>query len=191
MKSIKNIFIGLVLIFNFTYALEEGNIESEMTKKMDSVLNILEKKDISIDEKNSKIIEIMDEVFDYDLMAKIALGSNLKKFSIEQFSEFKSVFEEMLKKSYNDKLHLYNDQKVKILGLESYKKTRLQLKTKLVGADETYDINYNFYKNKENQWFIYDVELIGVSILQTYRQQFTTLFASKDVDEVIKELKKQ
>ena len=191
MRPIKNLIIALILLLNFSYAIEESEIESTMTKKMNDVLLILEKKDLSLDEKNKKIITIMDEVFDYEIMAKIALGSNIKKItSRSQFDDFRDAFENILKKSYNDKLHLYNDQKVKILGLAPYKKSRLQLQTKLIGQDEEYEISYNFYKNKDNQWFIYDVELIGVSILKTYVQQFNSMLSEKTIDEVIKELKK-
>ena len=43
-----------------------------------------------------------------------------------------------------------------------------------------------FYKKKQNnQWYIYDVELVGVSIIQTYRKQFSEFLKTKTVKELI------
>ena len=32
---------------------------------------------------------------------------------------------------------------------------------------------------KNGEWFIYDIDLVGVSIIQTYRQQFAGLLKEK------------
>ena len=121
-------------------------------------------------------------------MARIALGKETwNTLTNEKQKEFVKVFENKLKKSYIEKLELYNDQKVKILGLKPYNNTRLQLETELVGKEGNYKINYNFYnksKDKE-EWLIYDVDLVGVSIIQTYRQQFSGLLKEKTFDEML------
>ena len=106
--------------------------------------------------------------------------------------QFTKVFENKLKKSYIEKLELYNDQKVKIIGLKPHNNTRLQLETELLGKDGIYKINYNFYnKSKDNEeWLIYDVDLVGVSIIQTYRQQFSGLLKEKTFDEMLALLEK-
>lgn len=192
----KNIFTKILLVLAFVtttlFALEKDSIKSDMTSKMNQVLTILENKDLNLEAKNVEIIKVMDEVFDYNLMSKIALGKNLKQLKdASQFNEFSKAFENSLKKSYSDKLHLYDNQKLEITDLVPYKNGRLQLQTKIVGEKETYEINYNFYEDKKtSQWFIYDVELIGVSILQTYRKQFDGVLANNDINYLISELQK-
>ena len=64
--------------------------------------------------------------------------------------------------------------------------------TELLGKDGVYKINYNFYnKSKDSeQWLIYDVDLVGVSIIQTYRQQFAGLLKEKTFDEMLVLLEK-
>jgi len=121
-------------------------------------------------------------------MAKIALGKETwNNLSVEKQKEFVKIFETKLKNSYVEKLELYNDQKVKIIGLKPHNNTRLQLETELIGKEGSYKINYNFYnKSKEKeQWLIYDVDLVGVSIIQTYRQQFSGLLKEKTFDEML------
>ena len=188
---LKNIFkFLLVLTITITYAnaLQENEIQEQITKKIDNVLLVLEKKELSLSQKGEEIIKIIDEVFDYELMAKIALGKETwNNLSVEKQKEFVKIFETKLKNSYVEKLELYNDQKVKIIGLKPHNNTRLQLETELIGKEGSYKINYNFYnKSKEKeQWLIYDVDLVGVSIIQTYRQQFAGLLKEKTFDEML------
>ena len=189
--KLRNVFkVLLVLVFSFSFAnaLTQNEIQPTMTKKIDTVLSILEKKDLTIPQKGDEIIKVIDEVFDYELMAKIALGKETwNSISEDKQKKFAKVFENKLKKSYIEKLELYNNQKVKILGLKPHNNTRLQLETELVGKDSTYKISYNFYNRSKDaeEWLIYDVDLVGVSIIQTYRQQFAGLLKEKSFDEML------
>ncbi|MFX4235529.1 ABC transporter substrate-binding protein [Aliarcobacter butzleri] len=192
--NFSKILLLITLILSNAFALKEDEIQSEMTKKIDNVLEILQQKNKSNTQKGDDIIKIVDDVFDYELMAKIALGKEAwASITTEKQKEFSKVFEDKLKKSYIEKLELYNDQKVKIIGLKPYNNTRLQLETELLGKDGTYQINYNFYnKSKDsNEWLIYDVDLVGVSIIQTYRQQFAGILKEKTFDEMFEQFKNQ
>lgn len=191
----KNLFkILLVLTFAFTSsnALQKDEIQSQMNAKIDNILVILKDKKIENGKKGEEIIKIIDDVFDYEVMAKIALGKKTwLSIDTQKQEEFVKAFENRLKNSYIEKLELYTDQKVKIIGLEPFKNTRLQLNTEVVGSDEVYQINYKFYNDKkENEWLIYDVDLLGVSIVQTYKQQFAGQLKEKTFDELLAELKK-
>jgi len=190
----KNLFKILLLItFAFTSAnaLKKDTIKEEMGSKINEILLVLKNNDLKKEQKAKKIIKIIDPVFDYNTMSRIALGKKTwSSISKEKREEFVKVFETKLKNSYVGKLELYTDQQVKIIDLLPYKKTRLQLSSELVGADDTYAINYNFFENKKsNEWFIYDVDLLGVSIIQTYRQQFSGLLKEKTFDEMLVLLK--
>lgn len=184
------ILLVAMLSISSAYALKKDEIKAQMTSKIDNVLLILEKKELNTKQKGDEIIKVIDEVFDYDLMARISLGKETwNSLSSEKQKEFTKVFENKLKKSYIEKLELYNDQKVKVIDLLPYNNTRLQLETQLIGKNEVYTINYNFYSKDGSEWLIYDVDLVGVSIIQTYRQQFAGLLKEKTFDEMLALLK--
>ena len=188
LKNLFKILSLMLFVITSANAMKQDEIQNIMTKKIDSVLTILEQKNIPFTKKGEQIIKIIDEVFDYELMARIALGKETwDTLSEQKQKEFTKIFETKLKNSYIEKLELYNDQKVKIIGLNAYKNARLQLETELLGKEGTYKINYNFYnKSKDSeQWLIYDVDLVGVSIIQTYRQQFSGLLKEKTFDEML------
>lgn len=192
MKSILKILLLIMVVFTSANALKQDEIKEQMTKKIDDVLVVLQKKELNKNQKAAEIIKIIDEVFDYELMARIALGKETwDTLTAEKQKEFTKVFETKLKNSYTEKLELYNDQKVKILDLKPHNKNRLQLESELLGKEGVYKINYNFYnKSKDSEdWLIYDVDLVGVSIIQTYRQQFAGLLKEKTFEEMLVLLK--
>lgn len=182
------LFCLTLFLTSSLYAVDKEQIVPVMKSKIDNVLTILQDKDIQKEEKPSKIFSIMDEVFDYKLMSRISLGKTWKAISSQQQQEFVKLFETKLKNSYIDKLELYTDEKVEVVEAQEVKKNRIQLLTNVIGKDEVYKINYKFYKAKNGEWFIYDVDIIGVSIIQTYRKQFAGFLKDKPFEELLKTL---
>jgi phospholipid transport system substrate-binding protein len=170
----KNIILFILLFSISLFAIERDEIVPVMTKKIDQATTILkEQKDLPTKVKADKIFNILDEVFDYKLMAKLSLGkSNWKSMNKEQREEFTKKFITHLKKSFMDKINLYTDEKIKILELKEPKKNILWLVTELMKDKDKYEIVYKFHKSKKSSWKIYDVNILGVSLIKTYRVQF-------------------
>jgi phospholipid transport system substrate-binding protein len=186
-NGIKFILTALILSMP-AFAFKQNDIESGMKGKIDKVLIVLKKKE-SNTQKGQQIISMMDPVFDYNLMSKLTLGSNTwSSITPNQQKEFMKIFVAKLKQSYVDKLDLYHNQNVLYKGVKPYQNGRLQLQTELSGKGETYKINYNFY-NSNGNWLIYDVVLDGVSIVQTYRQQFAGILKGETFDQLLVQLK--
>ena len=185
----KKVILVLLLSVVSLYAIEEQNIQKVMDTKVRQVLNILKDKSLSHSQKDRKTISIVDEVFDYNIMSQISLGKRWKSLTKSEKTQFSKAFEEKIKHSYLDKLKLYNNEKVNIKELKKVKSNRITLETKVIGLDDTYKVVYLFYKKKQSdQWYIYDVELVGVSIIQTYRKQFSEFLKTKSVNQLIKSL---
>ncbi len=190
-RKITTAIIFFITLSSGLFALEKNAIEKDISIKINQALNILSTKSLTKKQQAQKIFSLLDEVFDYSIMSKLALGKQQwGAISNSEKKEFVKLFEKKLKQSYVDKLALYDNQKVIILGLKDYQKNRLQLQTKLIGKGETYPINYNFYNDKGN-WKIYDVDISGVSIIQTYRQQFSGLLKEKSFQEILAQLRSE
>lgn len=185
---LKKFMILLVVSSLSLYAVEEQNIQKTMDSKVRQVLNTLKNKSLSQTQKDQKNIRIIDEVFDYGTMAKISLGKKWRTLSPSEQKRFSKAFEQKIKHSYLDKLRLYNNQTVTVKNLKKIKPNRITLETLVIGIDDTYKVIYFFYKTKKNQWYIYDVELVGVSIIQTYRKQFAEFLKTKSMKQLIDSL---
>ncbi len=184
---LKTIFILLALNLSLQ-AIEEGKIQEVMKTQIDSILEVMQNKELDKKTTANKVFSLLDSIFDYKTMSKISLGRNWKKLSLEQKDAFAKSFEKKLKFSYMDKLDLYTDEKVLIKELRKKKKNRIQLYTDLLGKDASFEIIYKFHKNKKNDWLIYDVKIIGVSIIQTYRKQFSAYLKNNSLEALINSL---
>lgn len=189
MHMLKKVIMILLLSVVSIYAIEEQNINKVMEDKVNKVLLILKDKTLSQQQKEKKSIAVIDDAFDYDIMSQISLGKNWSSLTKNEKTQFSKAFEKKLKLSYLDKLRLYNNQKVIIEKVKKVKPTRSTLETQVIGRDGTYKVVYLLYKKKQNnQWYIYDVDLVGVSIVQTYRQQFSEFLRTKSVKQLIESL---
>jgi len=172
-----------------SHAIVESQIQQVMDKKVHQVLNILKNSSLSQTQKEAKSIKVMDSVFDYATMAKISLGKKWKTLSVTEKKQFTKAFEKKIKYSYVDKLRLYDNQKVVTKALKKVKSTRITLENQIIGKTDTYKVVYLFYKDKKkNQWYIYDVRLVGVSIIQTYRKQFASFLKTKSFQQLLESL---
>ena len=185
---LKTIFAILIMSVT-SHAIVESQIQNVMDKKVHQVLDILKDTSLSQIQKETKSIKVMDSVFDYTTMSKISLGKKWKTLSATEKKQFTKAFEKKVKHSYMDKLRLYNNQKVITKELKKVKSTRITLENQIIGKTDNYKVIYLFYKDKKkNQWYIYDVRLVGVSIIQTYRKQFTAFLKTKSFQELLKSL---
>ena len=72
--------------------------------------------------------------------------------------------------SFTSKLGLYKDEEIKVTTLDKVKE-RMFLNSQMIINGEVKNIIFKFY-DKKGDWLIYDVDILGVSIIQTYRSQF-------------------
>jgi len=186
---LKKTLLITLLLCSSLFAIEEGKIKSEMESKIATITQILQNKSLSLESKKEQIAPTVDSIFDYKTMAKISLGRAWKKLSASQQEQFTQKFEQKLKNSYFEKLELYTDQKVVVKELEKPKATRIYLHSEIIGSEESYEVIYKFYKVKNsNDWKIYDIDITGVSIIQTYRKQFSEFLKTKSFDELLASL---
>lgn len=181
----------LILIFTLTssYGVTEQKMKQVMDTKIKQVIKILKDTSLSQKQKNKKSIKIMDPIFSYATMAKISLGKKWNTLNNKDKKAFTKAFEHKIKYSYIDKLKLYKNQKVLTSNPRKIKSNRIKLTTKVIGNTETYKIVNSFFKKKgSNQWYIYDVNLAGVSIIQTYRKQFAAFLKTKSVKQLLNSL---
>ena len=179
-----------VLMFSFPLmAIEESEIKSTMRVKIDSVTELLKQKSIDKRQRDVDIINIIDPVFDFNLMGKLSLGKKVyRSISPAEKKEFSTLFNQKIKASYIKKVDLYSDEQVIIKELKKVK-SRIHLLTYIISSGEENEVLYKFYRSKSRGWVIYDLDVLGVSIIQTYRQQFAEILRDHDFDEVLQRLK--
>ena len=164
-------------------ALELAAIKPKLNVDLIKAVEILATQK-SLKEKESELFAIFDEYFDYALMARLALGDAYKGLNDEQKKRFESAFVARLKFSFSEKLGLYTNQSIEITGDESPNPKRYFIHAQIKGENEVYKIIFKFHKKAENEYLLYDIDILGVSIIQTYRAQFEDL-KNAGFDEIL------
>lgn len=188
---IKVLVIALLLQVQ-VWALQEQEIKSTMMKKVAQVTALIKNESLSEIDKMQQILALVDPLFDYALMSRIALGKHWKMLSKKEQEAFKTIFTSTLQTSYLGKLKLYTNEKVEMNEIIKPKSNRIELYSKIIGADKNYTIMYKFYYDKKNKdWLIYDIHITGVSIMKAYRKQFSEFLSQKRFEDLLKELEKK
>jgi phospholipid transport system substrate-binding protein len=188
----KKIIIALLLIFNVSlFAIQSNDIKHSMDIKIHKALQILKNKKNTTEEKAQKIFKIFDEMFDYNLMARLSLGKKeWMNIDNNQRKKYMDNFIKLLKESFIEKLKLYNNQQIQIEDFLQTRSSRAILTTFIVNKKDKTEIDYKFYHSEKKGWIIYDVIVAGVSIIQSYRKQFTDILQNNNFDKFLKSMKK-
>ncbi len=186
----KIIISALIFLQTLAFgAISADQIQSVMNLKIDKAISVI-KQNRGKAGLEKQINDIFDEVFDYEKMAKYSLGkTQYNKLNDAQKKEFTKQFEKRLKTSFFENLKSYNDEKIEVIGLKDVK-TRKVLQTKLVKPDKVYTIDYKFYNSKTKGWLIYDVEILNISVIRSYQNQFARVLIDGDFNKLLELLKK-
>jgi len=182
--------VFILLVMTQTVGADDKHVAKELLEsKIEAAIAVLQKNDLDLQEKNKQIIEIVTPLFNFPLMAKLSLGRKYWPGLVkEERQRFTELFTKRLKTSYLDKLSLYTDEKV-VFKTPVQEKRKIKIQTELISKNNTISMLYKFHEST-NSWFIYDIEIQGVSIISTYRSQFDQVLSKGTIDELLIKLEK-
>lgn len=187
-------FVTLLLLMGtMTLSAASADVErlhKTVSTKVHDITDILNDATIEKPQKNKKIMDIADEMIDFDIMAKLSLGKEgWQQLTPEQQREFVTLFVVRIKNSYLEKLYLYNGQEVRIEPGVQTKSSRIEVPSYILTNDGELEILYKFYRTREGKWFIYDINLAGVSIVQSNRSQFAEFLSNASAADLLEKLR--
>jgi len=199
LQSVFKKFLAVFVSFVFAHTLqadEQSELKSRFLNKIDEIIVIVENKQLTKEQRNADIVKSISPMFDFELMAKLSLGNTWKELSADDAKRFVDLYVERMKQSYSAKIDAYEGEKVEIKKIEQPKSNRMAFFTDLVGKEEKLEIVYKFHKPSQStegkeDWLVYDVEILGVSILKTDRAQFKEFLQTKSINELMEALAKQ
>jgi phospholipid transport system substrate-binding protein len=127
--------------------------------------------------------------FDFTRMTALALGANWRKATPEQQKKLTDEFRMLLVHTYSSALSKYRDQVIDTKPLRASAggdSVVVRSIVKQSGA-ESITIDYSMGRT-DADWKIYDISIVGVSLVSTYRDTFTSEVRSNGVDGLIKAL---
>jgi phospholipid transport system substrate-binding protein len=192
MHYLKSFVMTLSLFVLTVPVIQAGDVEdinSMVKKKVAVIFDLLGKQDIEKNERNEKIVGELNEIMDFKLAAFLSLGKHWKKISKTQKKEFVETFQQYINNYIVEKIDLYTNQKIDIGDSKIVKKGRAELEIGILSGGETLKVNFKLRKNKKKEWRVYDVDIEGVSLITTFRSQFSGVLKNSSFEELLEKLK--
>lgn len=124
--------------------------------------------------RNKMVREVVDERFDWEEFSRRTLARHWRDRTDDEKKEFIYLFGKLLERTYLDKVEGYSGEKVIYLD-ETVDGDYAVVNVKIITKKETeIPVKYRL-KKKENEWYVYDVIIEGVSLVNNYRTQFNSI----------------
>jgi len=159
--------------------------------EVNKVLEVLRNKSLKEEVKREKLRVIYGEMFDQEELSKWCLGRNWNKLSEAQRKEFLPLFQQVLEKTYGDRILAYSDEKIVFDREIPIANNRVEVQTRAVTKSKEVPMNYRVFKDKSGTWKCYDIVVENVSLVMNYRSQFNEILAKGTPDELLEILRKK
>ncbi|MCX8044247.1 MAG: ABC transporter substrate-binding protein [Desulfobacterota bacterium] len=147
-------------------------------------------------ERDKLLHAIASERFDWEEMARRAIGAPWREWTSAQQKEFIDVFVDFLERIYLSKIDLFL-KKTKDFSSRNISYTNeivegryAMLESKITIHDQTFPLQYKMLL-KNGNWMVYDVTIEGVGLVANYRSQFRDILAKESFESLIARLKSQ
>lgn len=121
-------------------------------------------------------------------MTASAVGRNWRQATPEQKARLQEEFKTLLIRTYSGALSQVKDQTLNVKPLRAAPgDTEVTVRTEVLGRGDPVQLDYRMEKTATG-WKIYDLNVLGVWLVETYRTQFAQEISAKGVDGLIASL---
>lgn len=118
-------------------------------------------------------------------MTASAVGRNWRQATPEQKNRLQQEFKTLLIRTYSGALSQVNDQTLNVKPLRAAAgDTEVTVRTEVLGRGDPVQLDYRMEKTPTG-WKIYDLNVLGVWLVETYRTQFAQEVSAKGIDGLI------
>jgi phospholipid transport system substrate-binding protein len=169
-------------------AADEGPDEMIRRLSTDVLSNIKADKDVQKGDV-SKITSFVDSKVmpnvNFVRMTASAVGRNWRQATPDQQKRLQEEFKSMLVRTYSGALSQVKDQTVSVKPLRAgAADTEVIVRTEVIGRGDPVQLDYRMEKTASG-WKIYDFNVLGVWMVETYRTQFAQEISARGIDGLI------
>ena len=180
--------LSLNLTLPLARASEEAPDEMIRRMSMDVLSTIKADKDVQSGDVR-KIINFVDTMImpkvNFLRMTASAVGRSWRQATPEQQKRLQEEFKNLLVRTYAGALSQVQDQTINVKPLRAQAgDTEVIVRTEILGRGEPIQLDYRMEKTAGG-WKIYDLNVLGVWLVETYRTQFAQEISARGIDGLI------
>ena len=181
---------GLTLNLTLPLARASEEAPDEMIRRLsvDVLSTIKGDKDVQRGDVR-KVISFVDSMImpkvNFSRMTASAVGRSWRQATPEQQTKLQDEFKSLLVRTYAGALSQLQDQTISVKPSRAQAgDTEVIVRTEILGRGEPIQLDYRMEKTPSG-WKIYDLNVLGVWLVETYRTQFAQEISARGIDGLI------
>jgi phospholipid transport system substrate-binding protein len=166
---------------------------------VEQVIAVFNDQRMPLNQRREKLRLMSLQYFDFDSMAKSALGYHWRDLSPAERSQFVALFTEFIQDAYLSKLEQATVEKIRreaktaivhFLKQAYFSPDYAEVfsTVSLQDMKDPLQVNYLMHEN-DGQWRVYDVTVDAISLIANYRNQFNRVINNEGYPKLLEELK--
>lgn len=191
-RRMVHLFAAVISLFALSFAgmgsAYAGDATSVVKGKQTSLFELLKK---ATPESDKKVAALFDEMLDYPVLAETSLGSEWAPRSDAEKAQFSDLLKQLVRKSYERNLKKILNYDVDYVSEEADGGAALvktKAKSRSDAREEPIEIAFKVAL-KGNTWKVQDIVTEGVSLVSSYRGQFTKIVKKDGFPALLQKMK--
>ncbi len=162
---------------------------------IDQSIVVFKDRQLSAPDREQKLRSIAESHFDFQEMAKSAIGYHWKTLTPAQQTEFVPLFTTFIEDAYLSRIESYSvekiNQQIQSSMIQFTKQTSTgpdyaEVFSTVVLQDRKDPIAVNYeMRHDGSEWKIYDITIDAISVIANYRNQFNRVLNSDGYDKLV------
>ena len=165
-----------------------GSPTDQARQYTDQVVKVLQEPALNPTARQAAVRKVAIEILDVSETARRALGRHWQARTPREREEFSRLFAELLESTYISKIDLYGGEQLKYVGESIDGDFAIVRATILRRQGGEVPVDARMLRRGE-RWYIYDISVQGISLVNNYRSQFDRIIQTSSYDELVRRLR--
>ena len=186
--------IGL-LIGSINLVWAEKSADEMIRDTVNEVVAELESRRAELEADRLALYELVDRIVvprvALDRVSRLILGDYAKSASEAQRQRFSESFKDLIMRSYASAMFEYNGEQEMRFGEVSVRgggRISVVPSELVLAGQQSVEVDYYCLRDADAGWQIYDIQIDGISLIISYRNQYGEFIANNGLDALIESL---
>jgi phospholipid transport system substrate-binding protein len=141
--------------------------------------------------RDSRYRDLLQQAFDMPTIGRFVIGRNWAGMSPAQQQDYMQLFEDLILKTYGDKMNFYSGQDFKVVGARP-ENDRDQIISSQIIQPGGKSIRMDWrVRQRDSRFTVLDVMIEGVSQSVTLRQEYASLIQRSGIDGLLQTMRER
>jgi phospholipid transport system substrate-binding protein len=160
----------------------------------DRAIAAIADKNLTPNQRSDKFRQILTDSFDLKTIGRFVIGRNWNAASPDQQKEYMHLFEELVIKSYGDRLSLYTGEGFQVVGVRAESERDFYVNSQITHPDGSQPTTIDWrVRQREGKLGVIDVVVEGVSLSVTQQQEYAAVIqrSGGQIDGLLDQMRQQ